>query len=348
MDAEASAAAARLRHVTDAVPGMRRERRRGGFRYIRPDGRPVHDLPTLGRIKRLAIPPAWTDVWICADPHGHVQAVGRDAKGRKQYRYHPRWRAVRDETKYARMVAFARALPAIRSRVARDLELRGLPRERILATVVRLLDSTSMRIGNREYARNNRSFGLTTLRNRHVRLAGPGLSFEFKSKGGKLYRVDVADRRLATVVRRCQDLPGYELFQYVDADGSRQLITSTDVNAYLRDACGHDFTAKDFRTWAGTVAAARELGAAQNGSGRRRVTEAIGRVARQLGNTPAICRRSYIHPAIMDAHAAGSLSTAFEAPRSGPRRTRALAADERVTLRILERAERGGRRRTLP
>jgi DNA topoisomerase-1 len=305
------------------------------------DGRPVRELETLRRIKRLAIPPAWVEVWICPDPHGHLQAVGRDAKGRKQYRYHPRWREVRDATKYARMVAFGRALPALRRRVARDLSLPGLPRDKVLATVVRLLEATRIRVGNEEYARKNRSYGLTTLRSQHVKIDGTTLRFEFRGKGGKRHAVGVADRRLAHVVRRCQELPGYELFQYIDGDGRRQTIDSAHVNDYLRSVSGQDFTAKDFRTWQGTVQAARELDkAASARPTKRAVAQAIASVAEQLGNTPAICRRCYVHPAVLEAYLSGAL-------RGTAGGARGLGPDELRVLGILERAAMPARRRRM-
>jgi DNA topoisomerase-1 len=254
-----SARVAGLTYVTEGRPGLARKRARKSFIYIDADGRRVRDPATLARIGALAIPPAWRDVWICASPHGHIQAVGRDARGRKQYRYHPRWREVRDETKYARMLSFAAALPAIRARVRADLARPGLPRAKVLATVVKLLETTLIRVGNAEYARANGSFGLTTLRARHVSVRGASMRFEFRGKGGKPHAVDVRDPRLARVVKRCQELPGQELFQYVDDDGRRQSIDSADVNRYLREAAGEEFTAKDFRTWSGTVLAALAL-----------------------------------------------------------------------------------------
>ena len=254
-----SAIEAGLRYVTDEKPGIRRLRSGKGFRYVRPDGTAVRDEQTLRRIASLVIPPAWTDVWITTDPRGHLQATGRDAKGRKQYRYHPRWRAVRDENKYERMLAFGAAMPTIRARVDADLARPGLPREKVLATVVRLLEATLIRVGNEEYARENRSYGLTTLRNRHVDVHGSELRFEFRGKSGKDHQVSVRDRRLANVIRRLQELPGQEVFQYLDADGARHTIDSDDVNAYLREISGLELSAKDFRTWAGTILCAVAL-----------------------------------------------------------------------------------------
>src|SRR5262249_17563256 len=290
----------------------------------------------------LAIPPAWTHVWICPASDGHIQAVGRDARGRKQYRYHPRWRETRDATKYARLLRFATRLPKIRRRVGRDLARRGLPREKVLPAVARLLGASLGRVGNAEYAAQNGSFGLTTLRNRHVRVARGNVRFEFRGKGGKRHVVDVADPRLATVVRQCQDLPGHELFQYVDETGEHRAIGSGDVNAYLRGIAGEEFTAKDFRTWAGTVLAARELrGEAfpSAAEAKRKVAEAVRHVATGLGNTAAVCRRCYVHPAVIDAYLAGAL----EAARC-PAVTRGeseLSVDERAVLPLLRPRARG-------
>jgi DNA topoisomerase-1 len=307
-DPSESAHEAGLRYVSDERPGITRRRAGTAFRYLRPDGTPVRDEPTLRRIKRLAIPPAWTDVWITTDPRGHLQATGRDAKGRKQYRYHARWRAVRDATKYERMLAFGAALPTIRARVDKDLSRPGLPREKVLATVVRLLEATLIRVGNEEYARENRSYGLTTLRNRHVTITGTELRFELRGKSGKQHRISVRDRRLAGLLRRLQELPGQELFQYLDEDGARHAIDSDDVNGYLRETTGQDFSAKDFRTWAGTVLCAvalREVAAcASETEARRNVTQVVKQVAQQLGNTPAVCRACYIHPAVIEAYVA--------------------------------------------
>jgi DNA topoisomerase-1 len=333
-----SAKAAGLRYVSGG-PGIARRRAGSGFVYVGADGARVTDAGELRRIRSLAIPPAWRDVWICPVPHGHLQAVGRDGRGRRQYRYHPRWRAVRDETKYTRMIAFGRALPQIRARAERDLARPGLPREKVLAAAVRLLETTFVRIGNASYARTNGSFGLTTLRRRHVDVSGSTLRFEFRGKGGKTVSVDVTDRRLARIVRRCQDLPGQELFQYVDDGGARQTIDSADVNAYLKEIGGEDFTAKNFRTWAGTVLAALAL---QEGhafdsraQARRNVARAIGTVARQLGNTPAICRKSYVHPAVIDAYLEGLTLTALRA-RAVPSAP-GLRPEEAAVLALLHR-----------
>ena len=316
VDPVESAKAAGLRYVTDDEPGFRRRKRGKGFTYLDPQGRTVRDPRQLERIRKLAIPPAWTDVWICARPNGHLQATGRDARGRKQYRYHPDWRVKRDETKFGRMMSFGEALPQIRERLERNLALPGLPREKVLAAVVRLLETTLIRIGNKEYARQNSSFGLTTLRDRHVDVSGSRLRFEFRGKSGKDYSVEVQDRRLARIVKQCRDLPGQRLFQYLDDEGIRQGVSSEDVNAYLRETTGEDFTAKDFRTWGGTVlalSALLEVGRCETErEAGKAVVEAIKRVAGELGNRPAICRKYYIHPAVIEAFLEGSLTKAAE------------------------------------
>jgi len=334
-DRSAVAESAHLRYVSDAQPGIRRLRVGRGFRYVDAAGAPIRDPAALRRIRALAIPPAWRTVWICSLAHGHLQAVGRDARGRKQYRYHPRWRAVRDETKYARMADFARALPRIRARVTADLARRGLTREKVLATVVRLLESTAIRIGNEAYARENGSFGLTTLRSRHVTVHGAQLCFEFRGKGGKRHRVEISDRRIAGIVRRCQDLPGQELFQYQDEAGQYQTIDSADINTYLREMAGGSFTAKDFRTWVGTVLATCVL--TERGrtghtlvARRRHVREAIAHVSAQLGNTPAICRKCYIHPQVIEAYLERRLPRLRHASAA-----RGLNADEAIVLLLL-------------
>jgi DNA topoisomerase-1 len=316
------ARAAGLRYVSDAAPGILRRRRGRAFHYSRADGAPVRDPRTLGRIRALAIPPAWRDVWICNADDGHLQATGRDARQRKQYRYHRRWREVRDETKYGRLIPFAAALPRIRRRVARDLARPGLPREKVLATVVRLLETTRARIGNEEYARENESFGLTTLRERQVRVHGSRLKFRFRGKSGVEHAIELADRRLAAIVRRMQDLPGEELFRYVDEDGETRRIESDDVNAYLKEIAGEDFSSKDFRTWAGTVLAARALHAlgpcASPSEGKRNIAQAIAAVAGALGNTTAVCRKCYIHPEILESYLQGQLGD-FMQPDNGSR-----------------------------
>ena len=307
---EQSAKAAGLRYISDEVPGIERRRSGKAFRYVLPDGSAVRDRTTLARIRALAIPPAWTQVWICPRDDGHLQATGRDARLRKQYRYHRRWREVRDESKYGRMLAFSRVLPRIRRRVAQDLARPGLPREKVLATVVRLLETTRMRVGNEEYARENDSFGLTTLRERQVSVRGAKLKFRFRGKSGVEHDIELTDARLARIVRRMHDLPGEELFRYVDEDGVAYRIESADVNAYLREIAGEEFTSKDFRTWAGTVLALRALRSLEHQSGteaKRNVVQAIESVAKALGNTKAVCRKCYVHPAVIDSYLQGSL-----------------------------------------
>jgi DNA topoisomerase-1 len=306
-----TAKAAGLRYVTDASPGIRRKRDGDNFSYIGPDGKPISDPAELKRIESLRIPPAWTNVWICTNPNGHIQATGRDAKGRKQYRYHPRWREVRDETKYHRIISFAENLPKLRERVAHDLSHSGLPREKVLATLVRLLDTTHIRIGNEEYARENNSYGLTTLRHEHVDVLGAKVVFHFRGKSGKEHIIDVKDRQLAKIVKRCQDLPGHELFEYIDEDGELRKVESNHVNDYLHEVTDQAFTAKDFRTWGGTVIATealREMGGFDSQTrAKKNVVQAIKAAAEHLGNTPAICRKCYVHPAITDAYMNGSL-----------------------------------------
>jgi DNA topoisomerase-1 len=304
--AEPAAAAreAGLRYATDTAPGIRRVKARGRFRYLGPDGKAIADRRELARIRSLAVPPAYVDVWISPDPRGHLQATGRDARGRKQYRYHKRWREVRDENKFDRMLAFAKALPAIRTAVRRDLAKTGLPREKVLAAVVSLLEVTMIRVGNEEYARDNDSYGLTTMRDEHVRLRGERIRFRFKGKSGREHDVSIDDKRLAKIVRACRDLPGEELFQYVDEDGTSVPIASADVNAYIREIADDDFTAKDFRTWEATVTCALALAAARADTAtdaKALVVAAVKSVAARLGNTPAVCKRSYIHPAVIDA-----------------------------------------------
>jgi DNA topoisomerase-1 len=306
-----SAREAGLRYVSDRRPGIRRVRAGRGFRYVGPGGEPVRDEETLQRIRSLAIPPAWTRVWICPQANGHLQATGADDRGRKQYRYHPRWRRVRDETKYGRLIAFGQALPRIRQRVERDLSAAGLPRDRVLALIVHLLETTLIRVGNDEYARENDSFGLTTLRDGHVKLTGTAFRFVFRGKSGIEHSVDIAGRRLARIVRRCQELPGEELFQYLDDEDQVRDVDSADVNEYLRAVSGEDFTAKDFRTWAGTVLAAHALQEFKafdtQAQARKNVVRAIEAVAKRLGNTQAVCRKCYVHPAVLDAYLDGTL-----------------------------------------
>jgi len=287
-----------------------------GFRYVDADQKPVSDKAILRRIKSLAIPPAWVDVWICPISNGHLQATGRDAKGRKQYRYHPHWRVIRDLTKFDRMLAFGELMPVIRSRVENDLALTGLPREKVLATIVRLLELTLIRVGNEEYVRSNQAYGLTTMRDNHVKIYGSEIRFRFKGKGGKAHDVGIKDRRLARIVSQCRDIPGQELFQYVDEKGEYQSIDSSDVNAYIREISGQDFTAKDFRTWVATVLTATALkliaGSDSGHVTKKQMLQAIEMVAGYLGNTPAICRKSYIHPAILDGYLNGDLIKAIK------------------------------------
>jgi len=313
-----SAKLAGLRYVNDqTMPGIRRIGRKARVRYQLPNGRTLGDPVELQRIKSLSIPPAWTDVWICPLAHGHLQATGRDARGRKQYRYHPRWREVRDEVKYGKLIAFAEALPTIRRRTEADLKRAGLPREKVLAAVVQLLEKTLIRVGNEEYAKENGSIGLTTMKDAHARIIGGRVRFSFKGKSGIAHAIDLEDRRLAKIVRACRDLPGYELFQYVDDAGRRQTIDSADVNGYLRDISGQDLTAKDFRTWAGTVLAAQALAAAahfsSNAEAKRNVVKAVESVAKRLGNTRSVCRKCYIHPAILDSYMDGATIRTIEA-----------------------------------
>jgi len=309
-DSTSAARAAGLRYVHDGRAGIHREAVKDGFRYLDAHGAPVEDETTLARIKGLVIPPAWQDVWICAQPNGHLQATGRDARGRKQYRYHPKWRTARDEVKYERMLKFGDALPAIRHEVDRALKLPGLPREKVLATIVYLLEATMMRVGNEEYARTNKSFGLTTLRNRHVKVDGSDVQFSFRGKSGVYHKVKVHDRRLAGIVKRTRDLPGQELFQYIDDDGETHSVDSSDVNDYLRNITGEEYTAKDFRTWSGTVLAALALREFEKfdseTQAKKNIVRAIESVAEKLGNTPTICRKCYVHPAVLDAYLEGA------------------------------------------
>jgi len=330
-----------LRYSDDTEPGISRRRSGRGFTYAGPDGATIRDKAVKARIRALAVPPAWTDVWICADENGHIQATGRDARGRKQHRYHTRWSARRGELKFDRMLAFAAALPRIRKRCDHDLALRGIPREKVLAAVIQLLETTLIRVGNDEYARQNRSFGLTTLRDRHAKVDGSAIRFRFRGKSGKQHEAGLRDRRLATVVRRCQDLPGQDLFQYVDEAGEVRDIGSSDVNDYLREISGEDFTAKDFRTWAGTVLAFRALRALQpaetDGGSRRNVSSAMRDTADRLGNTPAVARSSYVHPAVIEAYLDGRIGGALveaaeddDAPPGPP-----TPAEERAVVRLL-------------
>ena len=339
-----------LIYTSDSEPGIRRVRRGRGFVYRDAEGRSVREAAALDRIKSLAVPPAWKDVWICARPRGHLQATGRDKRGRKQFRYHARWRETRDADKYARLVGFAAALPRIRARIARDLRLPGLPREKVIATIVKLLDTTFARVGNEEYARDDGSFGLTTLRDRHVTVRGATVRFLFRGKSGREHELGVTDRRVANVIRRCEELPGQMLFQYIDKNGERGLVTSDDVNTYLRETAGEDFTAKDFRTWAGTLLAACALrDAAVFGSeteAKRNVLTAIDEVARKLGHTRAVCRRAYVHPAVIDTYLEGSLESALDTEHTA--RKGRLRADEVALLAFLKRATRRRKPRDRP
>lgn len=331
-----------LSYVTDREPGFRRVRRGRGFVYLDASGRRLASSRQLHRIRSLAIPPAWIDVWICRDPRGHLQATGRDARHRKQYRYHPRWREMCDRTKYSRMIAFAKVLPKLRAHVRRDLARKGVCRRRVLAAVVRLLERTLIRVGNAEYARQNGSFGLTTIRNNHVRASGATLTFAFRGKSGRRHVITLRDRALADVVKRCRRLPGVELFQYIDESDTRRDVTSADVNQYLREIGCEIFTAKDFRTWAGTILAARALKDLEQErsvpEAKRSVNRAIERVAALLGNTRAVCRKSYIHPAVLDAYFNGAIWRTFKssaARRAG--RSQGLAADEAAVVALLRR-----------
>jgi DNA topoisomerase-1 len=338
VDPVESAKAAGLRYVTDDEPGIRRRKSGKGFSFVDPQGKTVKDPKVVERIRKLAIPPAWTDVWICPRADGHLQATGRDARGRKQYRYHTDWRSVRDETKFGRMIAFGETLPRIRERVDQDLSLRGLPREKVVAAVVKLLETTLIRVGNPEYAKQNNSFGLTTLRNRHVDISGSTLHFEFRGKSGKDHSVEIHDRRLARIVRQVRDLPGQKLFQYLDEDGERQSISSEDVNDYLRATTGEDFSAKDFRTWGGTVlalSALLELGPCETEKdASRAVVEAVKQVSSSLGNRPAICRKFYVHPLVIESYLEGSLTQSLEAATREP--LDAADDDDSTGLRRLE------------
>jgi DNA topoisomerase-1 len=335
-----------LSWADDSAPGIRRRRAGKGFSYVDPDGRRISDERTLARVRALAIPPAWTDVWICIDKSGHLQATGRDARGRKQYRYHASFRAHRDGAKFARLGDFGAALPAIRRAVDADLSLPGIPREKVLATVVGLLEETLVRVGNEEYARANGSYGLTTLRNRHAHFTSDGLRLVFKGKHGLAANVKVQDRRLRRAVKACQDLPGQLLFQYLDDEGDTVPLTSTDVNEYLREAAGDDATAKDFRTWTGTLLAATLLAPVappeSERDGQRKIKDAISEVSAQLGNTPAVCRASYVHPQILDWFNDGSLGERWE--HASARGDRFLKPEERKLLRLLRAPRRPARK----
>jgi DNA topoisomerase I len=333
-----SAKIAGLRYVSDGTPGIRRKRTGKGFAYVTAQGEPVRDREVLARIRSLVIPPAWNNVWICASASGHIQAVGYDVRGRKQYRYHPLYRAVRDATKFTRLVAFGLALSKIRESVAEDLKLTGLPRRKVLAALVQLLEDTCIRVGNEEYAKQNASFGLTTLRNKHLQISGQTLRFRFKGKSGQLHDVELTDRRLARILRECQCIPGQELFQFVGEDGQPYKVTSEDVNDYLREVAGEDFTAKDFRTWNGTREGTKILEALGPGdsetAAKKNIVEAVKQTAERLGNRPATCKKYYIHPAILEAYVDGSLFEVLRTaePQGGPF---GLAREEVAMMQLL-------------
>jgi len=342
MDSVASARSAGLVYTSDDRPGIRRLGKGKRARYVGARNKPVRDADTLARIRSLVIPPAWTDVWICANPRGHLQATGRDARGRKQYRYHPKWRKVRDDTKYGRMIAFGQALPAIRRRTDADLRRPGLPREKVLGAVVRLLEKTFIRVGNDEYARDNHSFGLTTMRDGHVRVAGSKVRFIFRGKSGVEHELALDDRRLAKIVKQCRDLPGQELFQYRGEDGKVVDVGSADVNAYLQQITGKDFTSKDFRTWAGTVLAAKLLRDFEevdsDARAKKNVVAAIEQVAKRLGNTRAVCRKCYVHPAVIDAYLDGSMmKTVAQRAQRTAKAVGKMTAAEAAVMGLLQR-----------
>ena len=341
LEPQESAEFAGLRYVSDRRAGIVRKRSGRGFAFYDRDGRLIRDEGELERIRALVIPPAWTDVWICPSARGHLQAVGRDALGRKQYRYHTRYREIRDQTKYGRLEAFAHALPSIRRRVRRDLARPGLPKEKVVAAVVRLLEATLIRIGNDEYAKQNRSFGLTTLRDRHVDISRGEIRFKFQGKSGQMHEISLADKRLARIVKKCRELPGYHLFQYMAEDGSKASLDSDDVNAYLRQIAGREFTAKDFRTWFGTIIAARALigiGPANSlTQTKKNIVAGVTIVAQRLGNRPATCRKYYIHPAILEAYSDGSLFSAMEPDGTACIAKAGLSREERCVLTLIQR-----------
>jgi DNA topoisomerase I len=340
-DPRDAARSAGLRYTTDSRPGIRRKRKGKQFSYISPEDKLLRARDDLQRIRALVIPPAWTDVWICTDPRGHLQATGRDARGRQQYRYHPKWREVRDETKYYRLIGFAQALPSIRRRTVADLRGSKLSRERVLATVVALLEKTLIRVGNDEYAKQNRSFGLTTLRDGRVAVNGGRVRFMFRGKSGVDHEIDLNDRRLAQIVRQCRDIPGYDLFQYYEADGARRTVGSGDVNAYLKEIAGEDYTSKDFRTWAGTVLAAQLLRECDDfdseTQAKKNIVGAIERVAAKLGNTKAVCRKCYIHPAVLEAYMERTMIKQMAQRARRVARAGALNESEAAVLALLQR-----------
>lgn len=334
---EESAREAGLAYVTDGMAGVARKRWGRGFTYLSPEGEHIQEEEARARFEALAIPPAWEEVWICPDPEGHIQAMGRDGQGRKQYIYHPRWREVRNESKFHRMLVFGEALPPLRERVEADLRKRKLSREKVLAAVARLLERTLIRVGNREYARNNGHFGLTTLRDKHVEIEGSTVRFTFEGKSGKQHEIDLRDRRLARIVKQCREVPGYDLFQYYDEGGERHRVASGDVNDYLREATGLDFTAKDFRTWGGSVLAAatlRDLGPCEDeNEAATNVTEAIRAVSEHLGNTPAVCREFYVHPGVLECYLDQSMHDLLARERDDI--PEALHPDEQALMRLL-------------
>jgi DNA topoisomerase I len=341
LDPISSAKFAGLRYILDTAPGIRRERNGSGFKYIETSGALITNSDQLSRLKALAIPPAWKDVWICTSPQGHLQATGRDAKGRKQYKYHPLWREVRDSTKFHRMIAFVEALPVIRDRVQKDLEEPGLPKEKILATIVHLLELTLIRIGNEEYAKENNSYGLTTMRNHHLNVKGSKIRFQFKGKSGKSHSIGIKNKRLARILKKCQEIPGQELFQYIDENGNPVSIDSSDVNDYLRSITNQDFTAKDFRTWAGTIytfMTLRNFDPYQSeADAKTQIKLTIETVAELLGNTPTICRKCYIHPQVLDGHLDRSL---MKLESKSPERVPGLAEEEVLVLSYLRKQSR--------
>jgi DNA topoisomerase I len=340
-DAVVSARAAGLRYVSDQAPGIRRKRVTGGFEYIGLDGKPIESEDELRRIKSLAVPPAYEDVWICPVPNGHLQATGRDARGRKQYRYHKRWREVRDESKFDRMLAFAKALPEMRRRVDEDLARPGLPREKVLATIVRLLELTLVRVGNDEYAKTNKSYGLTTLLERHVRVDGSTVRFRFRGKSGRTHDVDVRDRRLANIVRKLVEIPGQDLFEYIDDEGQAHAVRSQDVNDYLREISGGDFSAKDFRTLAATVLCAATLAdfeaSKTQKEARDNVAAVVSAVAERLGNTPTVCKKAYIHPLLIDEYLSAGVLRLLRAHVKDTNLRSGLHEDELRVIRTIER-----------
>lgn len=343
VDPQDAAEQAGLLYVSDASRGISRQKAGKGWRYRLPNGKPVTDPKTLERIRKLAIPPAYTDVWICPSARGHIQATGRDAKGRKQYRYHETFRSVRDSTKYEHMLDFAAALPTIRKTVDAHMALKGLPREKVLATVVRLLETTMIRVGNQDYAKANKSYGLTTLLDRHVAVDGAELRFRFKGKSGKQWKLGLKDRRVAKIVKASQDLPGQHLFQYLDAAGEQHEVTSGDINAYLKEISGEDITAKDFRTWTGTVLAAMALAEYETvdseAAAKKNIRAAIETVAARLGNTPTVCRKCYIHPEIFESYLGAELALEARAEVEQVLREDVthLEPEEAVVLAFLQR-----------